>query len=325
MKKGILAGIAALTCGLIAPMLGAAGAHAAPGARVPAAVSGGCSITDNGVWIAPPMPVLGWAENVGYDRSGDLWVSRTLRNVVQRYDRAGRVTASVVVDSPGAVRLGPDGRMYVTSGDTTVNMIPGLPLTGRVLRFRPPARTGPEPVLPQVFATGLGMPNGLAFDARGAVYVADSNLGVVRIDPRGVIDRGWTARAPKNLAPTTTVNGTGVNGIAIADGVAYVTLTSSLSGRVLRIPLDRPEKIGVATDLTAPLPGFVDDVAVLGGRWIAAATTTGQVIVVDLRSGRRCSTFVGEPLTSIAVTPGDDRRLVAGTESGNIRVLRVVD
>lgn len=277
-----------------------------------------CSPSDAGVVIPASPPGLSWAENVGYDRAGNLWVSRSVRNVVERYDQARRLTGSVPIESPGAIRLGPDGRMYVASGDSPVNMIPGLPKTGRIMTFAPSSK---QPRA-RVYTTGLGMPNGLAFANDGAMYVADSSIGVVRIDRRGVIDRSWTARAPKNLSPNAIVNGTGMNGIVIIDDIAYVTLTSSLTGRILRIPLRNPTAVGVAVDLTAPLPGVVDDLAALDSHTIAAATTTGQVIVADLRTGRRCSASLGEPLTSVAVIPSQRHSLVVGTESGNIRLLR---
>ncbi|MGO3326965.1 SMP-30/gluconolactonase/LRE family protein [Gordonia sp. (in: high G+C Gram-positive bacteria)] len=263
------------------------------------------------VKIPAATPVRSWAENVGFDADGDLWVSRVLENVIERYDAGGRLTGRVHVDSPGAVRLGPDGRMFATSGDTTVNMVPGLPLRGTVISFDPSVL---ERV--RVEARGLGMPNGLAFDDMGAMYVADSNLGVVRVRRDGTIDRAWTARAPRNLAPDATVNGTGMNGMAIVDGNAYVGMTTSASGRILRVPLDDPADVSVVADVTAPLPGVVDDLTIVPGGRLAVARTTGQVVVVG-KDGRRCTVGAGRPLTSLAVTPSGDS-VVAGTEDGAV-------
>ena len=69
--------------------------------------------------LPAPTPLLDFAENLGYDAHGNLWVSRVFRNVVQRYDSGGRVTAEVPVESPGAIRSGPDGALYVVYGDST--------------------------------------------------------------------------------------------------------------------------------------------------------------------------------------------------------------
>lgn len=67
--------------------------------------------------VTAGVPVLDWTENAGFDAGGALWVSRTARGVVERYDAAGAVTRSVAVELPGAVRLGPDGLLYVTTGN----------------------------------------------------------------------------------------------------------------------------------------------------------------------------------------------------------------
>jgi sugar lactone lactonase YvrE len=304
MRKSIAAAV--LVSGLAAATVVAPTASASPA----------CTTSPVRTLIPAPVPVLSWVENLGYDKAGNLWVSRVQQNVVERYDSRGRKTGTVRVDAPGAVRLGPDRRMYVTSGDTTINMIPGLPLRGRIVSFDP---TATKPAARTV-ARGLGMPNGMAITRDGTMYVADSNLGVVKVRKDGSIDRSWTVRAPKNLAPNTTVNGTGMNGIAISGGVAYVTMTQSLTGRVLRVPLDDPSKVSKAADLTSPFPGIVDDIALVGDRTIAAATTTGRLIVVDLPTGARCSVNAKRPVTAVALTP-DERSLVLGSEDGTVSIL----
>ncbi|QRY61853.1 hypothetical protein JVX90_15785 [Gordonia sp. PDNC005] len=304
MRKSIAASV--LVAGMAAATVVAPSAAASPA----------CTTSTVRTLIPAPVPLLSWVENLGYDKAGSLWVSRVQQNVVERYDARGGKTGTVRVDSPGAVRLGPDGLMYVTSGDTTINMIPGLPLRGRVVSFDP---TSTKPTARTV-ARGLGMPNGMAITHDGTMYVADSNLGVVKVRKNGSIDHSWTARAPKNLAPNTTVNGTGMNGIVISGGAAYATMTQSLTGRVLRIPLDDPSKVSTAADLTSPVPGVVDDIALVGDRTIAAATTTGQLIVVDLPTGKRCTVNAGRPITSVALTP-DKHSLVLGSEDGTVSIL----
>jgi len=283
----------------------------------PAVRASGCPTVSIGRFLPSPVPALSWSENLAYDDHGDhgdLWVSRSLQNRVDRYDSSGRLTGSVPVASPGAVRLGPDHRMYVNSGDTTVNMVPGLPHTGAVLRFDPVAAHPST----QVFATGLGMPNGLGFDSAGRAYVADSNLGVLRLDRTGAIDQAWSARAPKNLAPSATINGTGMNGLAVIGNAVYVTMTESVTGRLLRIPIDDPAATSPAVDLTGPMPGVIDDLTPLSPSRVAVASTTGQLITANLDGTQVCSANIGVPLTSVAVTPGDPHVVVAGSETGDV-------
>ncbi|GAB09525.1 hypothetical protein GOARA_042_00320 [Gordonia araii NBRC 100433] len=256
-------------------------------------------------------PLDDWAENLGYDRRGNLWVSRLRAGKVTRVSPGGRVTGSVKVDDPGAVRLGPDGLLYAASGTTTTNMLPGLPRSGTVVRFDPDAK---RPTA-RVFATGFAMPNGMAFGDDRALYVADSGQGVIRVRPDGQIDRAWTARAQRAIAPL--LNGFGVNGIAAVDGQLFVTLTTSLTGRVLRLPIHRPASASVL-DLTAPLPGSLDDLVALPRHRLAVTSVTGQFITVDTRTRQTCTHSAGQPLTALTVTPGSPHRMIAGTETGDL-------
>lgn len=255
--------------------------------------------------IPAATPVADWAENVGYDAAGNLWVSRILGNEVQRYDRAGRLTGAVPVTSPGAVRLGPDHLMYVVSGDSPAGMLPGAH-AGAVVRFDP-AAAAPRP---QAFATGLAMPNGAAFDAAGNLYVADTATGVVKIRRDGTVDAGWTAQAHLPA----------VNGIAAEGDSLYVTLYYSPTGRIMRVPLADPARASVAADLAAGslIPPLPDDLAVGPDHALYDATTTGDLVRVDPRRHAVCVLYTGQPLTSVAFDPRVPSDLVIGTEGGDV-------
>ncbi|GAA3028231.1 hypothetical protein GCM10010528_07500 [Gordonia defluvii] len=284
-----------------------------PPAATAAPPCGSPSVT---VLSTAKVPVFAWSENLGYDQGGRLWVSRLNQGEVERLSAQGRRTAVVTVESPGAVRLGPDGLMYVASGTTTMNMLPGAVRTGRVLRFD---STAAHPV-PHTFARGLGMPNGMAFGADRALYVADGALGVLRIRPNGSVDRAWSAQTASAIAPLT--NGLIVDGITADGNDLYVTFIASRTGRVLRIPIHHPAAASTL-DLTGPRPGFLDDLATLPQHRLAVATATGQLITVDTKTGRTCSYDLGQPLTAAAVDPVDSARLTIGTESGDLLSLRL--
>lgn len=271
------------------------------------------------VTTAMPLrtPLLDWSENLGYDAQGDLWVSRILRDKVERFDPRGNVLGSVAVHSPGAVRLGPDGLMYVVSGDSPLNLLPG-PATGTVLRFDPAAD---NPVA-QVFATGLGMPNGLGLDAAGNVYVADSRLGLRRFHPDGALDADWTARAPQNLDLAGGVDGMEFNGLAVVGDSIYTTLSSSVTGRVLRVPIDAPHSFEVTADMSSAGTLMPDDLVAAGGA-LYVTTTLGRVVRVDPVSHGVCTVYSGEPVTAVAVDPAAPSDLLAGTESGDVLRLRL--
>ncbi|MET9486894.1 hypothetical protein [Nocardia sp. NPDC006630] len=275
----------------------------AAGVAAPAAAhaeSPACSPATATTVTGPDIPFVDWAENLGYDAQGNLWVSRLYRNVVQRYDSAGKVTATVSVTSPGAIRLGPDHLMYVVYGDTTLNMLPGTHNSG-VVRFDP---TAAAPV-PEVFVNGLGMANGAAFDAAGNLYIADTTSGVVRVRTDGTIDADWTAQA-KTF---------GVNGVTVDGDAVYTTVYLSPQGRILRIPIDAPSAQSTAADLA-----LADDLTTGPGGFLYVATTSGTLVRVDPGTHTACTVLTDSPMAAAVPVPGTDDLMVA---TGRGDVLRV--
>lgn len=250
--------------------------------------------------VAARVPVLDWAENLGYDAQGNLWVSRLYRNEVQRYDAAGTLTATVPVEFPGAVRLGPDGLLYVVYGDAPVSVV----RPGGVVRFDPAAAV-PRP---EVFVSGLTMPNGAAFDPSGNLYVA-SISGVVKVRPDASVDTAWGAPSA----------GLAANGAVVHDGVLYLTANGGPLGRVVRVPLDAPAYRSTVADLSAQLaglPDFADDLLADPSGILYVTTLTGQLVRVDPATGATCAVLNGQPLTAVAAVPGRPGELIASTESG---------
>ncbi|WP_141717777.1 SMP-30/gluconolactonase/LRE family protein [Nocardia altamirensis] len=267
----------------------------------------GCGSASSATAVPAAVPMYDWSENVGYDVAGNLWVSRTYRGVVQRYDRSGALTATVPVEFPGAVRSGPDGLLYVVYGDTPTSLV----RPGGVVRFDP-AAADPKP---EVFVSGVAtMPNGAAFDADGYLYLGASLSGVIRVRPDGSIDDAWTAQAPKTSA----------NGVVVRGRMLYVTSNGGPLGRVLRIPIDAPGSSSAVADLSSPLagiPDFTDDLLVDADGILYVTTVFGQLVRVDPATGASCAVLSGEPMTSVVAVPGRPDQLLAGTESG--AVLRI--
>ncbi|MEU8898480.1 hypothetical protein [Nocardia sp. NPDC048505] len=251
--------------------------------------------------------MLDWSENLGYDARGNLWVSRLYRNEVQRYDNTGRRTATISVAFPGAVRLGPDGMLYVVYGDAPSSAV----IPGGVVRFDPDA-ADPRP---EVFVSGFTMPNGAAFDAAGNLYVAATGSGVVKVGRDGVVDQQWTARAA----------GVGANGIVVHDGTGYLTTNGNPLGRVLSFPLDAPERRTVLADLSTSLgiPDFADDLHLDRDGVLYVATLSGQLVRIDTVRGGVCSVLSTEPLTAVAPVLGRADELLASTEAGAVLRIRL--
>ncbi|ONM49378.1 hypothetical protein B0T44_22440 [Nocardia donostiensis] len=282
-------------------MLGPAPATAAPTPCPPAMVS---------TAVATTVPLLDWSENLGFDAAGNLWVSRVFRNVVERYDTAGNLTASVPVTAPGAVRLGPDGLLYVNFGNITTST---LLRTGGVVRFDPDA----ENPVPEVFVDRIGMANGAAFDADGYLYVTDTGGGIMRIRPDGTVDTEWTSAAPQDA---------GLNGIAVHDDALYVTLLTSPTGRVLRVPIADPAQSTVVADLSpGPLmpPALPDDLVLGPAGQLYVATATGRLVRIDPETGSTCTIASTQPITALAVSAGQNPAVFAGTESGDVQRIQL--
>ncbi|WP_186818934.1 SMP-30/gluconolactonase/LRE family protein, partial [Nocardia ninae] len=264
-----------------------------------------CAPAQAATAVPAGIPVLDWSENVGYDAQGNLWVSRIYRNEVQRYDRSGALTATVPVEFPGAVRSGPDGLLYVVYGDSPTSAI----RPGGVVRFDP-AAADPKP---EVFVSGLTMPNGATFDAAGHLYVATMS-GVIRVRADGSVDTAWTEKAAE----------AGANGIVMQGNSLYVTVNGSTLGQLVRIAIDDPNAQTVVANLASPLPGvpdFADDLHIDADGILYVTTLSGRLVRVDPATGAACAVLTGQPLTSVVATPGQPNQLLAGTESG--AVLRI--
>ncbi|MEC3956193.1 hypothetical protein VMT65_24360 [Nocardia sp. CDC153] len=244
------------------------------------------------------IPFVDWAENLGFDAQGNLWVARLYRNEVQRYDSAGRVTATVAVPSPGAIRPGPDRLLYVVYGDNSMNFLPGAHDSG-VVRFDP---TADAPV-PETFVRGLRMANGAGFDDTGNLYVADTGTGVVRVRPDGTVDTEWTAQTGQF----------GVNGLAVQGDSVYTTVYLTPQGRLLRIPIDQPARSSTVIDTL-----LADDLTSGPGGFLYTATTLGTLVRVDPVTQATCTLMNRDALAAVAAVPDSDRDLVVATGRGDI-------
>jgi sugar lactone lactonase YvrE len=262
------------------------------------------------VLVHAGIPFEDWSENVGYDAQGNLWVSRIQENLVQRYNNAGALTATVPVTAPGAIRLGPDGLMYVVYGDSALSVING----GGVVRFDP---TAAAPT-PEVFASGLSnLPNGAAFDTDGSLYVAASFAGIIRIRPDGTVDSNWSARAAI----------LGADGIAIQDHTIYMTADLP-PGQVISFPIADPQSRTILADVISiarPIPDFTDDMLIDPSGILYVATLSGQLVRIDPHAPTPCTVLKTEPMTSVAAIPGHPGEVVAGTELGDVLHIRLAN
>lgn len=176
---------------------------------------------DGGPEIHATFDLVG---GIAFDSAGNLYVGERAGNVIRKIASNGTVSTfagtgqrgysgdggpalQADLSNPGQLSVGPDGALYVISGDSRIRKITS---DGKITLV---AGTGTGTGLirsqgdggPAVNAT-LNEPSGLAFDQHNSIYVADtSNARVRRIDQNGVI---------------TTIAGPGEQGVDYYNAVA---------------------------------------------------------------------------------------------------------
>ena len=211
---------------------------------------GSNGVGNNGPEIHAVFDLLG---GIAFDAAGNLYATEAFGNVIRKVAADGTVSTfagtgqrgssgdegpaiQAQLFNPGPLSVGPDGAVYVITGDSRVRKITPDGIIHLV------AGTGTGTGLnraqgdggPAVMAT-LNEPGGVAFDQQGNIFIADtSNARVRKIDKNGII---------------TTVAGPGHQGVDYFNGVAvdaqgnlYVSRTHaappSVSGTVNRVNPD---------------------------------------------------------------------------------------
>lgn len=256
------------------------------------------------------VPLNDWRENLEFDGEGTLWVSHLTNNQVEGYDAEGTLRATVPVPSPGGIRRGPDGLMYVNSGISPTES------NAAILSFDPAA----EQPKPRTVVDGLAGINGLAIDADGNFYLGrEFAPTVLKLRPDGTPDVRWTDAARVF----------GSNGVSVLGGNLYVASTTDLLSPVTRVPLKDPGSHKALTRLSAPpeLYKGLDDLEA-HGRWVyVVGFLSGELLRVDRRTGKPCLLATGLRFpTSVRVPRGfgdfdPARDLFVSEASG--RLLRV--
>jgi sugar lactone lactonase YvrE len=176
---------------------------------------------DGGPEIHATFDLIG---GIAFDSAGNLYVSETLGDVIRKIATDGTVSTfagtgrrgssgdggpatQANLFNPGPLSVGPDGALYVITGDSRIRKITPDGI------IAPVAGTGTGSGLirsqgdggPAVNAT-LNEPGGVAFDQQGDIFIADtSNARVRKIDKNGII---------------TTVAGPGQQGVDYYNAVA---------------------------------------------------------------------------------------------------------
>ena len=201
----------------------------------------------------------------------------------------------------GRIAFGPDGHLYVSTGETgdpALAQDPGS-LAGKILRITPegaPAPGNPDPDSP-VWSLGHRNVQGLAWDDEGRLWA--SEFGDSEFDELNLVEKGgnygWpevegVGGAPDYVDPQLVwpVEQASPSGLAYADG--HLWMAGLRGQRLWRI------KVSAAGKASRPTAWFTEDYGRL--RTVATAPDGLLWLTTSNRDGR------GEP------TPADDRIIV---------------
>ena len=188
-------------------------------------------------------------EGLALDHHGNTFVALAPRGEVREVAADGTQSTLATVSPPGK-GIGTAGLAFDGRGNLFVAAVTFDPADSGVYEI---SRGGTPTRLPG--SGQIGLPNGIAFDDRGSMYVTDSLQGAVwRLRP-GV--------SAERLVQDPLLEGDGsfgigvplgANGIAFRHGSLYVTNTEL--GRVVRIPLS-PSGAAGAVQLVAEGPQLI--------------------------------------------------------------------
>ncbi len=195
------------------------------------------------------------------------------------------------VHNGGGLRFGPDGKLYVATGDAGVPRLAQnmAGLAGKVLRFNPDGKVpSGNPFGGYIWSYGHRDPRGLAFDARGKLWMQEygdtvedeTNLVVKGGNHGWPMCEGTESRSGAGCASSSLVapkymfpaGEGGCGGLAVVRTVVYVACATG--ARLYRISLDGDDIADVQPVLVGTYGQLYTAASGVGGTvWIAAGGT----------------------------------------------------
>jgi sugar lactone lactonase YvrE len=217
---------------------------------------------------------LGSLENIEPDGAKGLFFSTT--SGVARFTRTEGVKPFATATSPGGLRVR-GNYLYFNTGNSLQSALLGT-ADGTIQKLD--LRSGRQ----TTFATGLVMPNGLAFLPDGsAVTSRDLGIlnptGITRVTPKGVVQPKWSNQSDSN---GMAVDPTGK--------WLYTDETFTLGAKVYRTEIANPSNRQAVTSLQGLgiFKGLDDLTISTSGKLYIAANLSGEVIRLDPITKQSC-------------------------------------
>jgi gluconolactonase len=208
-----------------------------------------------------------------FDRRGRFFYSDQTSNALMRIDRFGETPKTLApIEAPGAIVFARDGSLIIGEGDSAQKGSQGdmNPMSGLI-------RVNPDTGAVQMYASGLGMANGLAIERGNTIYATnDAGFDVDRVQ-RGRVQHAWASVYS-------------ANGVVVSPDDRYVYVSQTFGpAAIQRISIANPSQVtpyavAQGSDNSAGLDDMTID---RRGNLYVAANGAGQVWKVDT-SGTIC-------------------------------------
>jgi sugar lactone lactonase YvrE len=160
-------------------------------------------ITPSGVVTSVGTATLDSPNGITVDSSGNLYVSDTSNNIIRKITPSGIITSLATLDSPNGITVDSSGNVYVANtGAHTINQIDDLGTISVI--------AGTQGAIGYTDGTAgaasFNLPQGIARDISGNLYVADTGNHLIRkITPGNIV-----STLAGSVGVAGSANGTGI-------------------------------------------------------------------------------------------------------------------
>ncbi|HKI38168.1 MAG TPA: hypothetical protein VKA46_40315 [Gemmataceae bacterium] len=220
-----------------------------------------------------------WPTGVAVDSSGNVYIVDNGNNLVEKVTPQGQFSViagggEFQLSSPTGVAVDGGGNVYIAN--TAYNVVDKVDSQGYFSVFAGGGSTAPAQATTPT-AAQLSMPNGVAVDGSGNVYIADSFHNLVeKVDSQGhfSVIAGGGSTAPAQATTPTAAQLSMPNGVAIdGSGTVYIADTSN----------NLVEKVGTATQATPTFSGLAGPTISYGTATVTLSGTlaAGEIPVAN--------------------------------------------